>query len=119
VQQQILRAHVALLTKFWRAGADYATSESDAKRARRADADYTTSERDAKRALRADADQKKALTQSGLLAASRRQSSLVYTAHFQKESKQAHCAWALMTHAACSSAPLSGAAPFLRTCQLG
>jgi hypothetical protein len=36
-----------------------------------------------------------------------------------KESKQAHCAWTLISRAVCSSAPLSGAASFLRTCRLG
>jgi hypothetical protein len=41
-----------------RADADYATSERNGKRARRADADYATSDCDAKRARRADADQK-------------------------------------------------------------
>jgi hypothetical protein len=38
--------------------ADYATSERDAKTARRADADYATFERGTKRARRADSDQK-------------------------------------------------------------
>ena len=46
--------------------------------------------------------------------------SLVYfTLPICKESKQAHCPWALIALAACSSAPLSGAAPFLQTCRLG
>jgi hypothetical protein len=36
-----------------------------------------------------------------------------------KEIKQAHCAWALMARKLFSSAPLSGAAPFLRTRRLG
>jgi hypothetical protein len=64
VQQHMLRAHVALLTRSRRADADNTTSERDPKRARRAEADYATSERDAKRARRADADQKNAPTQS-------------------------------------------------------
>jgi hypothetical protein len=45
---------------------------------------------------------------------------VVYTPHLiYKESKKAHCAQALVMRAVCSSAPLSGAAPFLQTCQLG
>jgi hypothetical protein len=36
-----------------------------------------------------------------------------------KESKQAHPAYTLKAHAAWLSAPLSGAAPFLRTYRLG
>jgi hypothetical protein len=35
-----------------------------------------------------------------------------------KESKQEHCAWALMARAVFSSAPLSGEAPFLSICRL-
>jgi hypothetical protein len=54
VQQHMLRAHVAFLTRLRRVHADYATSERDAKRARRADADYAISEREAKRARAAN-----------------------------------------------------------------
>jgi hypothetical protein len=48
------------------------------------------------------------------------ESSLVYfLLPICKESKKAHYAQALMAHAVCSSAPLSGAAPFLGTRLLG
>jgi len=46
-------------------------------------------------------------------------SSLVYNHNLQKKNKQTHYEKAIVARAVCSSALLSGAAPFLQICRMG